>query len=179
MMKMYEYKKLNFGFIILCSERAVKLLECTAKSIKNRYPTIPYICSTDKSATARDIKEMKDICPTFKGKETYSSLINTGIKNSTTDWSFFVFAGSTIRRNLDLRFFTFIESEKDILFPIADNKAQFVTGTLNGLFLNKNTFKEIGNIEEKGTLDQVKTIWAAKAINKGCVFKAIANTKIC
>lgn len=179
MMKMYEYKKLDFGFVILCSERAVKLLQCTANSIRNRYPQVPYICSTDKSSTARDIKEMKDICPTFKGKETYSSLINTGVKNSSTEWSFIVFAGSTIRRNLNLRFFNFVEDEKDILFPIADNKAEFINGTLNGLFINKNTFKQIGNIEEKGSLEKVKAIWAAKAINKGCKFKAIANTKIC
>jgi hypothetical protein len=175
----YENKKLNYGFIILCSDRAVKLLQSTARSIKNRYEGIPYICATDDSAKDRDLKEMQEVCPTFKGKDTFSSLINTGIKNSKTEWNFIVFAGSTIRPRLDLRFFVFVENESDILFPIAENKYDFISGTLNGILINKKTYKKIGNIGEEGSLEFVKTIWACKAIEKGCTFKAIANTKIC
>lgn len=178
-MKMYEYKKLNFGFVILCAERAVKLLQSTANSIKRRYPGISYICATDETAKARDLKEMKEICPTFKGKNTFSSLINVGIKNSKTDWNFVVFAGSTIPSKLDLRYFNFVENEKDILFPIADGRTDFVSGTMNGILINTETFKKVGNIENEGGLDFVKTIWACQAIDYGCKFKAIANIKIC
>ena len=178
-MKMHQYKKLNFGFIILCSERAVKLLQGTSNSIRRKYPGVDYICATDDSAKARDIKEMKEICPTFKGKNTFSSLINIGIKNSKADWNFIVFAGSTIPPKLDLRYFNFIESEKDILFPIVESKSDFISGTLNGILINVETFKSIGNIDNEGGLEYVKTLWACRAISKGCKFKAIANIKIC
>lgn len=178
-MKLYQHKKLDFGFVILCSERAVKLLQCTANSVRKRYPGVDYICCTDDTAKPRDIKEMKEICPTFKGKDTFSSLINVGIKNSKSDWNFIVFAGSTVPSKLDLRYFYFIESEKDILFPVVERKWDFVSGTLNGILVHKETFKSIGNIENEGSLEFVKTMWACKAIEKGCRFKAVANIKIC
>jgi len=178
-MKLYKIKKLNFGFIILCSDRAVKLLQSTAYSIKNRYVGIPYICATDNGAKKCDIKEMQEICPTFKGKNTFSSLINVGFKNAVPDWNFVVFAGSTVRSKLDDKFSIFIDSNKDILFPIAEQKYDFINGTLNGILIHKETFKEVGNIEEDGNLDFVKTIWCCKAIEKGCRFKAVSNTKIC
>lgn len=177
--KMYQYKKLNFGFVILCSERAVKLLQSTANSIRRKYPGVDYVCATDDSANARDLKEMKNICPVFKGKNTFSSLINTGIKNAKAEWNFIVFAGITIPPKLDLRYFGFVEDKKDILFPIVENKSDFISGTLNGILINKETFKYVGNIDNEGSLDFVKTIWACKAISKGCKFKAIANIKIC
>ena len=140
---------------------------------------MPYICITEKDAKPIDIKSMKDVCPTFKGKNTFSSLINSGMKNAKSEWNFIVFAGTNVRNRMDEKFFLFIDSKKDILFPIVDNKTDFVGGTLNGLLLNKETFKEIGDIEEDGSLDYVKIMWAFKAIQKGCKFKAIANTKIC
>jgi hypothetical protein len=178
-MKLYVKKKLDYGFIILCHDNNIGLLKSTANSIKRRYEGVPYICITEKDAKTIDIKSMKDVCPTFKGKSTFSSLINSGMKNTKAEWNFIVFAGTTVRSRMDEKFFLFINSKKDVLFPIADNKTDFVSGTLNGLLLNKETFKEIGDIEENGSLDYVKTMWACEAIQKGCNFKAIANTKIC
>ena len=138
-----------------------------------------FICATDDSAKPRDIKEMKDICPTFKGKNTFSSLINVGMKNAKSEWNFIIFAGSTVRQRLDEIFFVFVDSNKDVLFPIAEHKFDFINGTLNGLLINKQTFKEVGDIEETGGLEFVKTIWACKAVEKGCRFKAISGAKIC
>lgn len=178
-MKLYTHKSLNYGFVILCPDHAVNLLESTANSIKSRYPGISYICATDDTANAQDLKEMKQICPTFKGRGTFSSLINTGMKHTPADWTFLVCAGVTVRAKLDLRFSYFINSEKDICFPIAENKYNFVDGTLNGIFVHKNTFKEIGDWKEFDNLEWVKTLWALSAIDKGCKFKAIAGCKIC
>lgn len=177
-MRLYNKKIFDYGFIILCSERRINLLSTTANSIKYRYEKTPYICVTDDSAKASDLKEMKSICPTFKGKNTFSSLINVGVKNAKPDWNFIVFAGSTVCAKLNNKYDTFIEDEKDILFPIVDQKYDFVNGSLNGLFFHKKAIKEIGTIEEEGSLEFVKTIWAAKAIIKGYRFKAIANAKI-
>lgn len=165
--------------MILCPDHAVKLLQSTANSIKNRYVGFPFICATDDTANTQDLKEMKEICPAYKGKGTFSSLINIGMKNAPAEWNFLVCAGATIRSGLDRKFSLFVENEKDILFPIAENKPYFVDGTLNGIFIHKKTFKEIGNWDEDGDLAWVKTLWALAAIDKGCKFKAIANSKIC
>jgi hypothetical protein len=177
-MKLYSKKIFDYGFIILCSERKINLLISTANSIKNRYKNIPFICVTDSGAKNIDLKEMRSICPTFKGKNTFSSLINVGVKNSKTDWNFIVFAGSTVRSKLNEKFSVFIEDDKDILFPIVDYKYDFVSGSLNGLFFHKKAMKEIGNINEEESLENVKTLWAAEAISKGYRFKAIANSSI-
>lgn len=176
---MYSYKNLECGFVILCPEHNVSLLKCTMKSIKCRYPNLSAICVTDNSATSTDIKEMKEICTTFKGKSTFSSLINTGMKNAPAEWNFILCAGVTVDWKMDDRFSYFVENEKDILFPIVDKKTNFVDATLNGLFINKKTWKEVGNMDNEGTLEEIKILWATKAIEKGVKFKAIAGSKIC
>lgn len=176
-MKIYSHKDLKFGFVILCSDDNIGLLKSTANSIKARYSNIPIVCAT--SGSTETIEEMKKICPTFKGKDTITSLINIGMRYSRAEWNFIVCAGVTVKSKMDQRFSYFIESEKDVLFPIADNKIHFVDGTLNGLFINRNTWKEVGEMDESGTLEEVKILWAMSAIAKGVKFKAIANSKIC
>ena len=155
------------------------MLKTTVNSIKSRYPNYPFICSTDGTANQDDLIEMNKVCQTYKAGNTFSSLINTGMKKTPALWNFILCAGVTMRNKLDYKFFNFIKNEKDILFPIANNIPYFVDGTLNGIFVNKNTFKEVGDWKEHENLEWVKTIWAAEAIRKGCTFKAIANSKIC
>lgn len=176
---MYQHKDLKCGFVILCPEHTVGLLKSTANCIKTRYPNLPVICATDDTATAADMKEMKDICPSYKGKSTFSSLINVGMRHAPADWNFIVCAGATVRYKMDERFSYFVDSDKDILFPIADGKTNFVDATLNGLFINKKTWKEVGEMESVGPFETVKLMWALTAIEKGVKFKAIAGAKIC
>ena len=178
-MKLYSHKDLNCGFVILCPEHGVSLLKSSVNSIKSRYPNSTIVCATDNSATADELKEMKLLCPTYKGKNTYSSLINVGMRHATADWNFILMAGVTVRWKLDGKFSYFIESEKDVLFPIFDNKTNFIDATLNGLFINKNTWKEVGEMDEKGEFDHVKAFWAYRAIMCGVKFKAIAGTRMC
>ena len=80
---------------------------------------------------------------------------------------------------MDQRFAYFFENEKDILFPISDGKTNFVDGTLNGVFINKKTWKEVGEMSDEGSLEEIKLFWALDAIDKGVKFKAIAGSKIC
>lgn len=176
---MYTYKALKCGFVILCPEHTVGLLKSTVNSIKMRYEGLPVICATDNTANAADMKEMKEICPTYKGKETFSSLINVGMKYAPAEWNFIICAGATVRWKMDEKFSFFVESEKDILFPIAENKTNFVDATLNGLFINKKFWKEVGPMADVGTFEVVKMMWALEAIEKGVKFKAIAGSKIC
>lgn len=176
---MYTFKDLDCGFVILCPDHSTKLVQLTARSIVNRYPGKPIVCVTDNSANTQDMKDLKAICPSYKGKGTFTSLINLGMKHAPAEWNFIIMAGSAMRPKLDQRFSYFIDSEKDILFPIADNRANFVDATLNGLFIHRKTFKEVGNWSENNPLEICKMMWALEAIEKGCKFKAIAGSKIC
>ena len=178
-MKLYSHKDLNCGFVILCSEHAVGLLKSSINSIKSRYPNAPMVCATDSSATSEDLKAMKLLCPTYKGKNTYSSLINVGMRHIEAEWNFILIAGVIVRWKLDDKFSYFIESEKDVLFPIVDNKTNFVDATLNGLFINKKTWNEVGQMDERGEFEQIKAFWAYRAIKYGVKFKAIAGTRMC
>lgn len=175
---MYISKKINFGFVVLNPESNPSLLKNTVNSIRGKYDA-PIISVTEKSVKAPALKEMNDICPTCKGKETYTSLINAGMKHPPADWNFLIIAGTYVRHRLDNKFSMFIESEKDILYPIVENKYDFVEATINGLLLHKNCLKEVGNMAEIGPYEICKLMWALEATEKGYKFKAILGAKLC
>lgn len=175
---MYTSKNINFGFIVLNPESNPSLLRNTVNSIRGKHD-VPIISVAEKSIKTQPFKEMNEICPTCKGKETYTSLINAGMKNPPADWNFIVIAGTYIRHRLDNKYSMFIENEKDILFPIVGKKYDFVEATINGLLLHKNCLKEIGKMAEIGPYEICKLMWASEAIEKGYKFKAILGAKLC
>jgi len=177
--KLYTHKNLSCGFVILCADHNIKLAHITIKSIKAKYWGLPYICVLDDSANDQDMREISNICQAYRGKGTYSSLINLGMQYAPADWNFLIMAGTSLRSKLDQKFSYFIDNDKDILFPIVDRKYNFVEGTLNGLFINKKTYQEIGNMADNNPLEICKLMWALDALDKGCRFKAIANSKLC
>lgn len=178
-MKIYTQKSLKYGFAILCPSLSIGLLQNTVQSLKARHPNAPFLAVVDGSATTEDLVEIKKYCPVYKAKSTISSLLNVGMRHATSDWVFSVFAGTTVRWSIDEKFAFFVQSEKDILFPIAERKMNFIDGTLNGLFINKKFFREVGDFEDEGELEHIKLIWADKAMSLGCRFKAIIGAKLC
>jgi len=175
---LYTAKNLNFGFIILNPESNPSLLKSTINSIKSKFD-VPIVSITEKSVKAESLKEMNSLCPTYKGQQTYTSLMNAGMKRAPADWNFFVIAGTFVRHKLDHKFSMFIENEKDILFPIVEKKYDFVEATINGLLIHKNCFKEVGNMAEIGPFEICKLMWALEATEKGYKFKAILGAKLC
>lgn len=165
--------------MIISQDNSLSLLKTTVNSIKSRYEDQQYICVASGNATTDDVAAMKQICPTYKGKSTITSLINVGLRHAPTDWAFIIFAGSMIPQKLNDKFSFFINSEKDILFPVVQGKTNFIDGTWNGLLLNKKTFREVGEFDDSGELFQVKCEWAAKALENGCKFKGIIGIKVC
>lgn len=176
---MYTHQNLDYGFVILSLEHNPRLVSCTTNSIRNRYPDTKYICITEQSVCSNDIRELKHICPTYRGKNTVTSLINSGMKHAPAEWNIFVMAGVTLRNRIPQKYSYFIEDEKDIVFPIADGKTNFIDGTINGLMIHKKTFKEIGPLEDIEDMSNCKAVWAAMALVQGCRFKAIAGCKLC
>lgn len=175
----FSNKDLKVCFAILSPECSLNLIRDTVNSIKYHYPKLSFISVTDSSATKEDLSEIKKICPVYKGNDTISSLINVAMRHSTSDWVFLIMSGTNVRPKLDTKFSFYISTDKDILYPVADYKYNFIDATLNGLFINRKTFKEIGDMQESGPLDIVKTIWAAEALHHGCKFKAIVGSKMC
>ena len=165
--------------MILAPENALNMIKVTINSINYHYPNISHICVTDSSASKEEILEIKKHCPTYKGKETITSLINVGMRHAPLDWVFLIFAGTNVRPRLDEKFSFYVGSEKDILFPVAEKKHNFIEATLNGLFMNKKTFKEIGEIADEGKLELIKAEWAMNAIEYGCKFRAFVGSKMC
>lgn len=179
----------NINFIILSPDPNIGRLKGTVRSIKNNYKQdANIICSVAKTVKKSEIEEMKEVCPTFKGGDTITSLINNGMKNSSDGWAFLIFEGAWLPKNIKSRYFKWIKSEKDILFPIVvsygrDGKiikvlANFPECTLNGILLKKEFFKEIGKLSEN-PLQISKEFWAIDALEKGAEFKAILGVKIC
>lgn len=178
--------ELDLGFIILCPDRDAKGLRSTVSSMK--YCCCEYadpICMVDVSTTPKELKQMKEICPTYKGKDTITSLINAGMKKVKKPWAFIMFSGSRIKTNLPKKLSMFVKSEKDILYPIVNNKTAFSEASSNGILIHKDTFKEVGNFPtskgaaEMNDFEVSKLLWACKAIEAGCQFKAIAGIRIC
>ena len=174
---MYEVKKLDFGFVILCPERNIHGLRSTARSI-SQYYDVPRLCVAPKDTKKAELDEMKGICETIKGGITYTSLINKGLAKAPANWNFFVFAASIIRPYFYRKFAVFQENDKDIMFPIVDRKTNFVDGSMNGIFMHKRVLKDVGKIDEDmDDLVKAKLVWAHRAMKCGYKFKAILGAQ--
>jgi len=175
---MYEVKKLDFGFVILCPERNINGLRGTIRSI-GKYHDVPCLCVVPKETKKAELDEMKEVCKTIRGGSTYTSLINKGLEKTGCDWNFVIFAGSFIRPLFYRRYVVFVDNEKDILFPIVDGRVTFYEGSMNGILLHKKAIKEIGKMDEVSEdLEKVKLKWAYEAVERGYKFKAIHGVKV-
>ena len=181
-----EVPKINF--VILSPEPNIGRLKCTVRSIRNNYPkSSNIVCSVEKSIKKPQLEEMNEVCQTFRGGSTITSLINKGMKESE-DWSMMIIEGAYLPRNVENRYFKWICSEKDILFPIIINHDRFGIPnkilcsfdecTLNGLMIHKKFFFEVGKLTEN-PLKVSRKFWALDAIDKGAKFKAVLGVKIC
>jgi hypothetical protein len=186
----FKPKELSFGFVIILPEYNPNLLNSTFRSIKNRYrENVPITCAVGKQITATELKDIKELCPANRGKDTFTSLINTGINKGHREWNIVVIAGVIIRQKLDQRYGFWIEDEKDVLYPIVvtyNNDMypikicnEFYDATLNGLCIHQKTFKEVGDFSSKNPIEIAKKIWALDAAQKGVRFKAILGAKMC
>jgi hypothetical protein len=174
MPKLYEHKDLNLGMVVLCPDCNTGLLKTTLSSIKYSYPDAPVLCVVQPA----DLQELQKINTKFvTGGKTITSLINAGMHNAPSDWNLIVIAGTWVRPLMDRRYSYFVESEKDILFPVVDKKMNFVDGTINGILIHKKTFAEVGDFSDD-QMELSKLYWGSNAIEHGCRFKAIVGTKL-
>lgn len=190
----------NFGFIILNPDKSVSQLKTTLESIKKVHPENTCI-SVMPGPNNADLEKM---CKTYKGKGTYSSLLNTGLHSSKSIWNVILFAGTWLKPNLENVIKFYLKEDTDILFPVLRSKTQrfnkntpldlskttFCQGSLNGVIMHKTAFKNIGLFLDSPNIGQPETIpvndfelikmeWELRAIAKGYNFKALFGTSIC
>lgn len=180
MYKLYHPKTIEYGFVVICPNANIGQIKTTVNSIKCNYQGSPCLCVLPETIHKDDLKEVGKLCKSTTGGDTITSLINAGMRSPPcSNWNFIVISGSWVRPNLNKKFAYFIETEKDILFPIVERKTNFVEGTLNGILIHKKAFKEIGEFSNDNPLDICKMMWAIEAIEKGHKFKAIIGGSVC
>ncbi len=176
---------MDIGFLILSPDRNVAGLRNTLGSIRQHSYNRESICVVGNDANAKDIKEMKEFCPTYKGDSTITSLVNVGMSKLKQDWAFIVFGGSRLHMFIEKSWASFCKEESDVLYPIAEGKYDFAEGSFNGVLLNKNFFKKVGNFptetmqkEGMNDFEFAKLIWAYDAILHGATFKGIVGMRV-
>lgn len=168
---------LDLGVIILCPDRKEVALKITASSARYNLYNRDIISIVGNDASPHDFKNFKEYCPTYKGKNTIASLINTGFKRLEHEWGLLIFAGNRFSQFAEHKF-NFARNKKDIIFPVTERNCNFLETPLDGLLVNKKTFDAIGNWPEKNDLNYSKLIWMASAQEYGCKFKAIVGLRI-
>lgn len=176
---MYILNSLNIEYVILCPNRDIYALKGSHRWINRDQvnDNISCLCICPSNTTKGELAEMRAICPTYKGKSSFLSLLNEGIKKSSKDWILFLYAGSYIRPKFTHRYHMFMEDEKDIMFPIVDKFITFDEGSMNGMLMHRNVHKDVGLFDDSFDIPISKLIWANRAIESGYKFKAILGTK--
>lgn len=147
----------------------------SADLLSKKYPVV-VVVPDDKEVDFNELNLTG--VPVFKGGNCVTSLFDTGILNSLGRWAYLVFAGSSLRKNMDLKLSRYVEADSNVLFPVVDRVWNFVDGSMNGVLINRNFFESVGEFGSGNPLKLTKLIWADKAINAGCKFKAIVGAII-
>lgn len=182
--------KLDIGFVILSPEPNVGRLLSTVRSINKHYgEETPRICVVAKKTPPTVLTELKTVCPAVRGRDTITSLINIGMRKGHKEWNVVVMEGVWVRPRLNFKYANFLESSKDVFFPIVPDYDRegipirlnntFVEATLNGLCIHQATHKEVGDFGDEENIEFAKMMWAITAQEKGCKFKAVLGAKIC
>lgn len=147
------------GFVVLCPNSSIGQLKKTTESIKTHYN-----------------KEMVVVVPDEKVVgDSINAMINKGVQSLKADWALIFIAQGRIRSGIDVKYSYFVDSDKDILFPVVNKHMNFVDAGMNGCFLRRDAFLDIGNIKEG---PNGKLLWTFSALEKGYKFKGIIGAKL-
>jgi hypothetical protein len=102
-------------------------------------------------------------------------MMNKGLKEAASaEWNFIIYADGWIKDRLDIKYSYFIESNKDILFPVLKTKSihyNFMSHD-NGMMIHKKAFADIGEFPDG---NDSKLLWATTALEKGYKFKGVVG----
>lgn len=167
---LYVSKSLDLGIGIISIDGDFSKIIKTYKSsvfLTKEYPSI---------AVIPENRELQDSCiPVYQGKNSITSLFDLAIQKIQNEWAFVVFAGSVIKKKIDVKLSTYVENKNDVLFPVVNRIYNFIDGSMNGILINKSFYDEVGEFGTGNSLQDTKILWADRALQKGVRFKAIVN----
>ena len=167
---LYQEKDLDMTICIISMDGDFSKIEKTKKTsefLAKKYPVIGVI---PESKTV-----MPASLPVYQGGNCVTSMIDKAMNECKSDWAYIVFAGSVMKKQIDKKLSYYVEKKQDVLFPVVDRIYNFITGSMNGILMNKEFYHEVGEFGSGNSLQDTKVLWAEKALNKGVKFKAIVN----
>lgn len=174
MLKLYQYKSIKYGFIILCPNCNFGHLKNTLNSINAYYPN-------SKIAIIVPDDCVENYPKAIKGGSTIASMINAGLKEpKCAEWNFVVCAEGWLKNRIDIKYSYFIESNKDILFPVLKTRNtnyNFANIDVNGMLIHKNAISDVGDFPNID-METSKIIWTTQAIEKGYKFKGVVGGRL-
>ena len=176
---MYEPKEIDLGFIIITPENNPRHVEITVSSLSAKYNGRPFVTVVTESILDQTMAEMSRIGRIFSAKSTYSSLLSTGMKNAPAEWNMIVISGTQLRNRVHRKYSCFIDSPRDILYPIVDRKMNFVDGSVNGIVVHRDAYADLGDMPESQNLNECKAAWGYLAVSKGYRFKGVVGAGLC
>ncbi len=177
MYKLYQYKNLNCGFIVLCPNCNLGQLKSTINSIGSYYKETNAVIIMPNDCKKDAINESSKLATTYTSNNNLAAMINTGMSNACSEWNFIILAKGWLRSRLDIKYSYFIESQKDILFPIIGRKLNFFESELHLILIHKKSFKDIGQFPIANLFETSKLMWTGKALEKGYRFKGVVGGK--
>lgn len=179
----------SLAFVVVSPDSNVAMLRDSVRSLRSVFgDDAEVVCCVSKNLKKDQFDEMNSVCPTFRGGETITSLINEGFKRVKKEgWRLFIMEGARVQRSLGSRYARWIKNDRDVLFPIVINQdregrpikilANFEDSTLNGMLIHSKLFDEVGSFSDN-PIPVSKSFWAMGALERGGVFKAILGVKI-
>lgn len=167
----------NFSVIILCPELNSGGLRYTSNTIRGNFGNINHVGVIGSNANDTDIEHLSKFCRVVKGGRTVTSLINRGMKEMDSEWFMIVMSGANVRYKLFKKYCYFSE-HKAILYPVINKKYIFDEASINGIFMEKSSYKDIGSFSDDfEDIKVAKLLWANNAIEKKYKLKGIVNAR--
>jgi hypothetical protein len=169
----YQAKDLDMCVAIISIDGNTSGILKTQRSmdfLSKNYPSITVMPENIELDSDQEIST-----PIYQGGNCITSMFDVAISKSLAPWVYLIFAGSIIRKKIDIKLSKYVEAESDVLFPVVDRIWNFIDGSVNGILINKNFHKSVGNFGSGNPLKVTKLNWAEMALEKGVQFKAIVG----
>ena len=172
---LYAPKKLDMHVFILSEIKNVSLTQFTFDSCHNflyKYEKT-VVLSQDSDASGY---ENRLFCKISGGNSRLTS-INCAMKNLKNEWAFFVDSGTKVQNRIDEKMSKYVDTYKDVCFPVINRVFHFPLANLNCLLISKKFYEEVGEFEDFELPELTKLIWSEKAVSLGGRLKGIVGMR--
>lgn len=172
-MKLYTHKPLPMGFLVLCVHHRLDRLTSTLGSLLHNYAGYPVTCVVSRDSPI----EMEGLgVKVVQTEPGLANLLNAGLAlRATTPWTMVVRTGTWLPPLLDRRYSFYVESERDVLYPVR-HRALFDQSALHGLLVPSDIHAKVGDFAGDGVLEKLD--WQGRACQSGYRFKGLFGIRV-